>query len=149
MKEIEELTKEDWGSRWDELEAADDLQFKPAPPSGQLTLRIGQEALDTLRREARASGTPYHVLARQWILDGLRSHLLPPSDDAVLLDAAALADRQINLKLEASALARLKKAAHERRIPYHRLARLWIIAGLERAAKARSTNPVVHRRPRL
>jgi predicted DNA binding CopG/RHH family protein len=149
MSTIDDLELSDWGELWDELPVADNLELKPAPPTGQLTLRVSQEILDTLRREARALGTPYHVLARQWILDGLRGQLDMPTDDAILLDAAVVADHQINLKLEAEALARLKKKAHERRLPYHRLARLWIRAGLERAARAQTNNPVVRRRSRL
>lgn len=121
---VKELAERDWGAAWDELpeEAVD---FRRSREPAQVTLRIPELTLQALRVEAARRRIAYHALARSWIVEALDSRAIP-SHEATELDLAFESGAQLNLKLDAALLNRLKQAAGRLRVPYHRLARLFI-----------------------
>ncbi len=58
----------------DELEEVPDVQFvvTRAQPKKGVTVRLEQDLLDALRREAQAKGVGLSALIRTWVLEHLR-----------------------------------------------------------------------------
>ena len=56
----------------DELEVVDDVVFVRAQPKKSLTVRLGVDELESLRREAREKGVSASTLVRIWIVEHLR-----------------------------------------------------------------------------
>jgi predicted DNA binding CopG/RHH family protein len=124
----EELLEQDWGDAWQSLSPAPPLVLAQ-PKSAQLTLRVPAEMVTALKEVARQKALPYHALARSWIAEGLRKRLVPSGSEEVA-DLGAPGDTQLNVKLSPALLDDLKTFSDEIRRPYHRLARLWLDAGL-------------------
>lgn len=137
---FEELFDRDWGDVWDSLPSAPPLVLTQ-PKSAQITLRVPTQMLTALKGVAERKALPYHALARSWLADGLRQRQIPSAVEEVA-DLGAPADTQLNLKMTPELLAGIKRVSDEIRIPYHRLARLWIDAGLRRELAAMSPSPL-------
>lgn len=56
----------------DELEEVSDVKFVPARPKKAITVRLEDETLDLIAREARQKGIGPSTLIRMWILEHLR-----------------------------------------------------------------------------
>jgi len=110
------------------------------PKSAQVTLRVPAELVTALRDVAHRKALPYHALARSWIAEGLRDRNVPTGSDEVAA-LGAPGDAQLNIKLTPELLDDLKKYSHETRRPYHRLARLWLEAGLRQELAAMASSP--------
>lgn len=132
------LTERDWGHEWDRLPEAP-AQFRRSAEPTQLTLRVPDLTVQSLRHEAQRRHLAYHALARSWIVEALDARIAP-SHEAVEIDLSLNSDVQLNLKLDADLLLRLKQAAARQRLPYHRLARLYIHDAL-RLSSARLQAP--------
>jgi hypothetical protein len=145
-RDYDELLDRDWGDAWETLAPAAALVLAQ-PKSAQLTLRIPAEMMTALKEVAQRKSLPYHALARSWIVDGLRASALPSGSDEVA-DVGALADSQLNLKVPPALLGDLKAFSDDVRWPYHRLARLWLDAGLRRELASVKVEPS-KRRPSL
>jgi predicted DNA binding CopG/RHH family protein len=128
QERLDGLLDRDWGDAWEGLPPAPSLVLTQ-PKTAQVTLRVPAEMVTALRDVARRKALPYHALARSLIAEGLRGHHLPTgSDEAAALSAPG--DTQLNIKLAPELLEELKRFSDESRRPYHRLARLWLEAGL-------------------
>jgi len=121
---VRNLTDHDWGEEWEQL-PEEAIEFRRSREPAQLTLRIPELTLQALRVEASHRRIAYHALARSWIVEALDSRAIP-SREATELDLSFDSDTQLNLKLDAELLNRLKLAAARMSVPYHRLARLFI-----------------------
>ncbi len=126
----QELLDRDWGEAWDSLTSAPALVVSQ-PKSAQVTLRVPAELVTALKEIAQLKALPYHGLARSLIADGVRERRIPSAAEEVA-DRGAPGETQLNLKMTPALLAEVKRFSDEIRIPYHRLARLWIDTGLRR-----------------
>jgi predicted DNA binding CopG/RHH family protein len=126
----DDVVSRDWSATWEELPTVSLPRSRSAEPA-QITLRVAGVALAALKRLAASKTVAYHSLARSWIVEAL-ARGSAPSLAAELSDIDLGADSQINIKLDGELLLSLKRFAHERRIPYHRIGRLWIYDGLAR-----------------
>ncbi len=126
----DELLDHDWSESWDSLPEAPALV--PGPKSAQITLRMPRSLVERVKRVAAARSLPYHALARSWIAEALRH---PQTTDLVEYESEPQSE-QLNIKLDRAVLDRLKERAHERGVPYHRLARIWIEAETTLAEQA-------------
>jgi predicted DNA binding CopG/RHH family protein len=124
------LLKRSWAAEWERLPAVK-LPRARATEGGQITIRLSASALAALKSLAKSKTLPYHALARSWILASLSREALP-SVDLDIADVGLAADAQLNIKLDADVLLALKRFSQGKRLPYHRLARLWIYEGLRR-----------------
>jgi predicted DNA binding CopG/RHH family protein len=124
------LLDRDWSADWDTLPAAPELV--PRSKTAQITLRVPSSLLARIKSVAAARSLPHHALARSWIVDGLRE--AAPSAAGATLDEPQT--EQVNIKLDQGVLDALKARSHELRRPYHRLAREWIEAALDREEKS-------------
>jgi predicted DNA binding CopG/RHH family protein len=122
------LLSRNWSAEWERLPPVT-LPGSRATEAGQITLRLAASALAALRTLAKRKTLPYHALARSWIVESLSRETLP-SIDLDLTDVGLAADAQLNIKIDNDVLLTLKRFAHGHRLPYHRLARLWIYEGL-------------------
>lgn len=143
---FDKFLERDWGEAWESLPAPPPLVLAQ-PKSAQLTLRVPAEMVTALKEVAHRKALPYHALARSWIADGLRERQIPTGSEEVA-DLGAPGDAQLNLKLTPGLLDELKRFSDEIRRPYHRLARLWLDAGLRRELAAVAPSPS-SRRPSL
>jgi predicted DNA binding CopG/RHH family protein len=64
----------------DELEEVDDVQFVKAQPKKGITIRLEDDKLAEVRRQAREKGIGPSTLIRMWVLERLQSQG-PPSID--------------------------------------------------------------------
>jgi len=122
------LLNRNWSAEWERLPAVK-LPGSRAAEAGQITIRLAASALAALKSLAKRKTLPYHALARSWIVGSLSRETLP-SVDVDLTDVGLAADAQLNIKIDSEVLLALKRFAHGRHVPYHRLARLWIYEGL-------------------
>jgi hypothetical protein len=136
---FDELLERDWGEAWERLPAGPPLVLAQ-PKSAQVTLRVPAEMVTALKDVARRKALPYHALARSWIVDGLRERQIPSGAEEVA-DLGMPGETQLNLKLSPAMLDELKRFSNEVRRPYHRLARLWVDAGLRRELAAVAASP--------
>jgi predicted DNA binding CopG/RHH family protein len=111
------LLNHDWSDAWESLPEAPD--FVPRGKAAQITLRLPATLLARVKRVASARTLPYHSLVRSWIVEGLRSSVVPLVEEP---DIEAQTT-QLNIKLDQAILDALKSRAHELHPPYHRLAR--------------------------
>lgn len=125
---FEKLVERDWGDEWERLSPAPPLALVQ-PKSAQLTLRVPAEMVTALKEVARRKSLPYHALARSWIAEGVRERHVPSGAEEAA-DLSAPGENQLNLKLSPALLDEVKRFSDEIRRPYHRLARLWLDAGL-------------------
>jgi hypothetical protein len=128
------LLERDWGDEWDRLPAVE-LPRPGTAASTQITLRVPARMLAALKAEAQRKRLTYHSLARSWIAERLAAGTVPGSESQ-LADFEWPADAQLNIKLDAELMHGLKEFSHRTRIPYHRLARLWIQGGLDAQLRA-------------
>jgi len=124
------LLDRDWSESWQSLPEAPDLV--PRGKSAQITLRLPATMLARVKRVANARALPYHTLVRSWIVEGLRSSVVPQVEEP---DTEAQTT-QLNIKLDQAVLDALKARAHELRQPYHRLARELVERETEQAEQA-------------
>lgn len=124
------LLDRDWSESWESLPEAPDLV--PRGKSAQITLRLPATMLARVKRVASARALPYHTLVRSWIVEGLRSSVVPQVEEP---DTEAQTT-QLNIKLDQAILDALKARAHELRQPYHRLARELVERETEQAEQA-------------
>ena len=143
---LDKFLDRDWGEAWERLPAAPPLATAE-PKSAQVTLRVPAEMVTALKEVAHRKGLPYHALARSWIAEGLRERHIPSGSEEVA-DLGAPGETQLNLKLTPALLDEVKRFSDEIRRPYHRLARLWLDAGLRRELAALTPSPS-SRRPLL
>jgi predicted DNA binding CopG/RHH family protein len=122
------LLNRDWSAEWERLPAVK-LPGSRAAEAGQITIRLAASAVAALKILAKRKTLPYHALARSWIVGSLSRGTLP-SIDMDLTDLGLAADAQLNIKIDNDLLLTLKRFAHGKHLPYHRLARLWIYEGL-------------------
>ncbi len=125
-----DILDRDWGDAWDSLPPAPPL-VRTQPKSAQVTLRVPAELVTALKEIAKRKALPHHDLARSLIADGLRERRISSAAEEVA-DLGAPGETQLNLKMTPALLAEVKSFSDEIRIPYHRLARLWIATGLRR-----------------
>ncbi len=125
---FQEILDRDWGDAWNSLPSAPPLVLAQ-PKSAQMTLRVPAELVTALKEPAQRKALPYPGLARSLIADGLRERRIPSAAEEVA-DLGAPGETQLNLKMTPALLAEVKGFSDEIRIPYHRLARLWIVTGL-------------------
>ncbi len=126
----QELVDRDWGDAWDSLPSAPALVVSQ-PKSAQVPLRVPAELVTALKETAQRKALPYRGLARSFIADGVHERRIPTAGEEVA-DRGAPGESQLNLKMTPALLAEVKSFSDEIRIPYHRLARLWIDTGLQR-----------------
>lgn len=124
------LLDRDWSESWESLPEAPDLVLRGK--SAQITLRLPATMLARVKRVASARALPYHTLVRSWIVEGLRSSVVPQVEEP---DTEAQTT-QLNIKLDQAILDALKARAHELRQPYHRLARELVERETEQAEQA-------------
>ncbi len=134
---MDALLDTDWSSAWDTLPEAPVLV--PRTKTAQITLRVPSRLLARIKAVAAERSLPYHALARSWLLDGLRSGK-DGWEPAGVSDGESQ-DEQLNIKLDQSLLDQLKTRASELRRPYHRLAREWIEAEVEREEESLGLSP--------
>ncbi len=127
---LQELLDRDWGDAWDGLPSAPALVLAQ-PKSAQVTLRVPSELVIALKKVAQRKALPYHGLARSFIADGVRERRISTAAEEGA-DRGAPGEAQLNLKMTPALLAEVKSFSDEIRIPYHRLARVWIDTGLQR-----------------
>lgn len=143
--ELERLDERSWAEEWERL-PQQDVTYERSTEPAQLTIRLSSGAIQALKRIALAKRLQYGPLARSWIAEASQG-VHSPSAEVSESDEWALSDEQLNLKLDAGLLNRLKLVANELRVPYHRLARLWIY---ERIVQEQSSNsPSSHYSPSL
>lgn len=114
------ILERDWADAWDSL--PDAPSWESRAKTAQITLRLPGPLLERVKQVAAQRSLPYHALARSWIANGLRQSESPR---AIAAPHEPLTE-QLNIKLDQALLDDLKARAHERRYPYHRLAREWI-----------------------
>jgi predicted DNA binding CopG/RHH family protein len=126
----EALLERSWAGDWERLPVAD-ARFTRRPMTEQVTVRIASGAVEAVKSIAHRKALPYHALVRSWIVAALDKPQVPDwhVQDA---DERAAANRQLNIKLSPTDLARLKRTAHDLGQPYHRLTRLWLYDALTR-----------------
>jgi uncharacterized protein YwgA len=127
---INKLGERDWGEEWEKLPAAPPLVLVE-PKTAQITVRVPAGMVAALKELSQRKALPYHALARSWIVEGLRQRQIPSGAEEVA-GIGLRGDVQLNLKLSPDLLDGLKKFSDEIRRPYHRVARLWIKAGVDR-----------------
>jgi predicted DNA binding CopG/RHH family protein/uncharacterized protein YwgA len=137
------LLDRDWSDAWATLPEAPDLV--PRGKSAQITLRLPTTMLARVKRVASARALPYHTLVRSWIVEGLRSSVVPQVEEPDLEAQTA----QLNIKLNQAILDALKARAHELHQPYHRLARELVEWETEQAEKALDLDPTPSHRPAI
>jgi predicted DNA binding CopG/RHH family protein len=136
----ESLLDQDWSHTWESLPEAPELVARPK--TAQITLRLPASLVERVKRVAAARSLPYHALVRSWLVDALRESLIPAGELALEPQAV-----QLNVKLDQDVLDQLKARADELRRPYHRLAREWVDAALEREEQALGLAASPARRP--
>jgi predicted DNA binding CopG/RHH family protein/uncharacterized protein YwgA len=137
------LLDRDWSDAWETLPGAPDLV--PRGKSAQITLRLPATMLARVKRVASARALPYHTLVRSWIVEGLRSSVVPHIEDPDIEAQTA----QLNIKLDQAILDALKTRAHELRQPYHRFARELVEWETEQAEQALGLDPTASHRPAI
>jgi predicted DNA binding CopG/RHH family protein len=143
---FEKLLDRDWGDAWESLPSAPPLVLTQ-PKSAQMTLRVPAELVTALKEVAQRKELPYHGLARSLVADGLHERRIPSAAEEVA-DLGVPGEVQLNLKMTPELLDEVQSFSDEIRIPYHRLARLWIDTGLRRALAAMDPSPL-SRQPSL
>jgi predicted DNA binding CopG/RHH family protein len=123
------LLSRDWSAEWARLPVVK-LPGSRAAEAGQITIRLAASAVAALKILAKRKTLTHHALARSWIVGSLSRGMLPTVDLDVT-DVGLAADALLNIKIDSDVLFRLKRFAHGRHLPYHRLARLWIYEGLK------------------
>lgn len=136
------LLDRDWSNAWESLPAAPDLV--PRGKRAQITLRLPAAVLARVKRVATARGLPYHTLVRSWMVEGLRSSVVPHVEPD-----AEVQTTQLNIKLDQAILDALKGRAHELRQPYHRLARELVEREIEQAEQALGLDPTPSHQPAI
>jgi predicted DNA binding CopG/RHH family protein len=101
--------------------------------------------LARVKRVASARALPYHTLVRSWLVEGLRSSVVPRIEESETGAQTA----QLNIKLDQAVLDSLKERAHELRQPYHRLARELVEWETEQAEQALGLDPTPSYRPAI
>lgn len=137
------LLDRDWSEAWETLSEAPDLV--PRAKTAQITLRLPATMLARVKRVASARALPYHTLVRSWLVEGVRSSVVPQIEEP---DTGAQT-AQLNIKLDQTVLDFLKDRAHELRQPYHRLARELVEWETEQAEKALGLDPTPSQRPAI
>jgi predicted DNA binding CopG/RHH family protein len=133
----------DWSDAWETLPEAPELVSRGK--TAQITLRLPSSVLARVKRVAGARALPYHTLVRSWLVDGLRSSVVPRVAEPDTESQTA----QLNIKLDQATLDDLKARAHEMGQPYHRLARELVEWETEQAEHAMGLDPAPSHRPAI
>jgi predicted DNA binding CopG/RHH family protein len=139
----DELLERDWSDAWDTLPEAPDLL--PRGKTAQITLRLPAMMVARIKRVATARAIPYHTLMRSWLVEGLRSSVVPQ----VETENTDAQTAQVNIKLDQAVLDALKTRGHELRKPYHRLAREMVARETEQAELALGFDPTPSHPPAI
>lgn len=137
------LLDRDWSDAWETLPEAPDLV--PRGKSTQITLRLPATLLARIKRVANARALPYHTLVRSWIVEGLRSSVVPHVEKSDTEPQKA----QLNIKLDQAVLDALKTRADELRQAYHRFARELVEQETEQAEQALGLSPTPSHGPAI